>query len=83
MDKERQHIFDKPQNVKRLRYVLFTLCAGLLLLDLVHHRHTVHPWEHVWGFYGIFGFVACVALVLIAKQLRKVLKRSEDYYDAD
>ena len=33
--------------------------------------------------YGIFGFVACVALVLIAKQLRKVLMRREDYYDAD
>jgi hypothetical protein len=25
--------------------------------------------------------VACVALVLAAKALRKVLKRSEDYYD--
>ena len=26
-------------------------------------------------------FLACVALVLIAKQLRKVLMRPEDYYD--
>ena len=37
--------------------------------------------EHVFGFYGLFGFVACVALVLIAKQLRRVLMRPEDYYD--
>ena len=39
------------------------------------------PSNIVYGFYGIFGFVACVALVLIAKQLRRVLMRPEDYYD--
>ncbi len=83
MEKERQHIFDNPRNVKRLIRVLFALCAVLLLMDIVHHRHMIHPWEQLWGFYGIFGFVACVALVLIAKKLRKVLMRPEDYYDAD
>lgn len=83
MEKERQHIFDNPRNVKRLLRVFFTLCAVLLLLDVVHHRHVIHDWEQLWGFYGIFGFVACVALVLIAKALRKVLMRPEDYYDAD
>jgi hypothetical protein len=35
----------------------------------------------VFGFYGWFGFVACVALVLIAKQLRRIVMRPEDYYD--
>ena len=37
--------------------------------------------EHVFGFYGLLGFIACVVLVLAAKQLRKVLMRPEDYYD--
>jgi hypothetical protein len=32
------------------------------------------------GFY-IYGFVACVVLVVIAKEMRKVLMRKEDYYD--
>jgi hypothetical protein len=35
------------------------------------------------GFYALFGFVACVTLVLIAKQMRKILKRKADYYDVD
>jgi hypothetical protein len=83
MKKERQHIFDNPRNIKRLLRVFFTLCAVLLLLDVVHHRHMIHAWEQLWGFYGIFGFVACVALVLISKELRKVLMRPEDYYDDD
>ena len=83
MEKEKQHIFDNPRNVKRLLWVFYAVCAVLLLLDIVHHRHMIHRWEHLWGFYGIFGFLACVALVLIAKEMRKVLMRPEDYYDDD
>lgn len=83
MKAEKQHIFDDRRNVKRLLMVFYAICAGLLIIDFVHHRHVVHSWENMWGFYAIFGFVACVALVLIAKEMRKVLMRSEDYYDAE
>jgi hypothetical protein len=34
-----------------------------------------------FGFYAAYGFFACVVLVLMAKVLRLVLKRPEDYYD--
>jgi len=43
----------------------------------------VHPFEALWGFYAIYGFVACVVLVLLAKEMRKILMRDEDYYDRD
>lgn len=62
--------------------VLAVLCAGLLAIDLLYARHVAHPWEGLFGFYGVFGFVACVLLVLAARVLRKVLMRSEDYWDA-
>jgi drug/metabolite transporter (DMT)-like permease len=68
----------------RLRWgigLFFMLCAGLVLADFIFHRHTIHPWETLWGFYALFGFVACVLLVLIAKVMRLFLMRSEDYYD--
>jgi hypothetical protein len=55
----------------------------LLLLDFVLHRHISHSWEHLPGFYAFYGFVACVLLVLVAKEMRTVLKRREDYYDVD
>lgn len=83
MKPEKQHIWDDPRNVKRLLKVFYVICAGLVLTDIVHHRHVIHTWENLWGFYAIFGFVACVALVLIAKEMRKVLMRGEDYYDAE
>ncbi len=81
MQPERQHVFDRPANVKRLLGVLYLLCVLLLAVDFIYHRHAEHPWESLWGFYGLYGFVACVSLVLIAKQLRRLLKRPEHYYD--
>ena len=81
MEQEKRHLFDDPANVRRLLYGFYAVCAVLLVLDLVHHRHVVHAWESLFGFYALFGFVACVALVLIAKEMRKLLMRDEDYYD--
>jgi len=81
MQQEKQHLFDKPENVKRLLRLLYLACALLLAADLFIHRHAQHAWESLWGFYAFFGFLACVVLVLVAKQLRKLLKRHEDYYD--
>ena len=77
------HIFDKPQNVRRVLWALVAICIVTIGADFVYHRHIVHPWEGVWGFYAIYGFVACVVLVLVAKELRKLLMRAEDYYDRD
>ena len=82
MAQEQQHIFDKPENVRRLLRILYLACALLLVLDLIIHRHVIHAWESLWGFYGFYGFLACVGLVLTAKLLRKILKRPEDYYDS-
>lgn len=80
---DKRHVFDDPKNIKRLLRVFFVICAGLLAIDLIFHRHVVHVWESLFGFYAIFGFVACVALVLGAKEMRKLVMRDEDHYDHD
>ena len=72
---------DNPRNVDRLVHGFYAVCGLLLTIDVFVPKHGPFAIEHVWGFYGIFGFFACVALVLIAKQLRRVLMRPEDYYD--
>jgi len=76
-----QHVFDDPANIRRLLRVFYVLCALLLVLDLILHRHIYHPWERLIGFYPLYGFVGCVVLVLVAKWMRRVLMRAEDYYD--
>ncbi len=88
-EREKKHIFDNPKNLFRLLGVFFFLCWFLFLLDLLFiyiPRHSsfhdgVFNAEKTFGFYGTYGFVACVVLVLAAKQMRKFLMRKEDYYD--
>lgn len=81
MDDPKTYWLERPGNLRRLLGWFYTACAVLLAVDLVYHRHVIHRWEDLFGFYGVFGFVACTVLVLVAKQMRKVLMRREDYYD--
>lgn len=77
----KQYIFDNPKNVKLLIRALYACCIILFALDLVIHRHIYHPWEEFIGFYAFYGCIACVVLVLLAREMRKVVMRDEDYYD--
>lgn len=81
MEKEKKHLFDNPKNVKRVLHILYGCCVLLFALDFVIHRHVLHSWENLWGFYPLYGFVGCVILVLVATWMRTFLMRSEDYYD--
>ncbi len=82
MNTEKKHFFDNPANI---RMVLLGLIVSLVLLLAVEpfiHKHPYFAWEEWFGFYAIFGFAACVILVLLAKYiLRPFVKREEDYYD--
>ena len=80
---EKKHLFDNPRNVSLVIRSLYIVCILLFLLDFLLHRHVTNEWDGFTGFYALFGFIACVTLVLTAKQLRKILKHKEDYYDVD
>ena len=78
----KEHLFDKPRNVKRLLGFFYTLLLLLLIIDFFIHKHPYFPWEGSPQFYAVFGFVVCVALIFVAKYiLRPIVKRKEDYYD--
>ena len=81
MENDKIYYFDKPENIKRLLYFLYACCFLLLMLDFVIHRHVVHSWENLWGFYPLYGFIGCVVLVLVATWMRTFLMRPEGYYD--
>lgn len=79
--REKKYWLDEPRNVDRLVYGLYALCAVLMVADIFVHKHGPFAVEHWFGFYGWYGFVACVALVIAAKGLRRLLMRPENYYD--
>jgi hypothetical protein len=81
MDEGKRYWLDSVANVTKLYRGVWAVGIGLLLLDLVLHRHAEIGFDALFGFYCFYGFVACVALVLTAKALRRVLMRPEDYYE--
>jgi O-antigen ligase len=60
---------------------LAAVCTALVVIEWLVHRHATYPWEGWPGFYAIFGFVAFAGIVLLGKQLRRVIRRDDDYYN--
>lgn len=78
---EKKGFFDKPGNVQRFLIAFFISLAALLVVDFFIAKHGHWPFENVPNFFAAYGFVSCVVLVLVAKVLRLMIKRPEDYYD--
>ncbi len=79
---EKKYLFDKPGNVQKVLLGFWMVLSVLLIIDFFILKHPHFPWEYWPEFYAVFGFVACVCLVLAAKYiLRRLVKREEDYYD--
>ena len=73
----------RPQpgpKVRRGLVIFYIICALLVLLDLTGLRHGESDFDGWWGFYAVYGFIACAILVITATWLRKLIMRGEDYY---
>lgn len=83
MAENKKYLFDNPRNVKLVLYTLYVSCGILLMLDFIIHRHVIHHWEQLLGFYSIYGFLGCTGIILGSKVLRLLVQRDEDYYERD
>ena len=81
MQNEPQYWLDRKENVTTVYRTVWGIGAVLLLAELFLHRHEDFGFAAWFAFYALFGFVACVTLVLTAKALRRILRRPEDYYE--
>ena len=77
---------DKPDTVKRLFMIFYVICGVLFLSEFIlmgtENAHP-HPLEERMRFfvYPIYGFISFWFLVLLARPMRTLLFRSEDYYE--
>jgi len=61
---------------------IFLICSVVLFIaDFFIPRTTHTSAERIPGFYALYGFAGCVVLVLVAKEMRKLVMRDETYYD--
>lgn len=82
MEKGKRHFFDYPGNVRKFIKRFYIICILILIIDFFVPKHGHYEWENVPEFYAAYGLVSCIVLVLVAKYiLRRIVKRSEDYYD--
>jgi len=72
---------------KNIWYILAVLAVIAIIIGFVvptgegEHGH-VFWWSHIQVFFGVFGFLGCIVLILFAKKLVNYwLERKEDYYD--
>lgn len=72
---------------ERLPTLFWIILSVLLLLTLVSnlivHIHGYFDFDGLIGFYAAFGFISCLAMVVVAKILGLLLKKPENYYNAD
>ncbi|HPC60704.1 MAG TPA: hypothetical protein PKX23_08605 [Verrucomicrobiota bacterium] len=72
---------NRLKTVVRLCWVALALLvvADILFVDK-EHAHTAV--EHWWGFWSLFGFVGCAALIIVSKWYGHAgIMQREDYYD--
>lgn len=81
MDENKTYWLDRPQNVRKIYLGLWLFGLAWVIPDFFLHKHEDVEFAAWLGYYAFYGFVACVALVLTAKGLRRILMRAEDYYD--
>jgi peptidoglycan/LPS O-acetylase OafA/YrhL len=80
MTGQKRYWLDSAENVTKLYRALWAIGIALVLAELFVDKHEDLAFAGWFAFYALFGFVACVILVVTAKALRRVLKRPEDYY---
>ncbi len=81
------HWLARPATIKLLWRVFAVVLAVSVLAQGVISVKGYFGADGWYAFGAVFGFLSCVAMVLVAKGLGFVLKRGEDYYgkgdDAD
>ena len=79
-DREPDHWLVRPDTIRWIWRVSIAVLVLTVLLELVIKIKGYFGVDDWLGFGAAFGFLSCLAMVLVAKALGFVLKRDEDYY---
>lgn len=74
------HWLDRPRNVARLWRGFIVVLVLIVVAGFFVPLHPHFAIEAVFGFNAGFGFLACAAMIVVAKALALVLKRADSYY---
>ena len=73
----------RKENIRTLWIIFITILIVTVIAGFFVHQHESFGIEDSYGFFAWYGFITCVGMVVFAKLLGLILKRPENYYDAD
>ena len=82
-DHNTDHWLVRPATIRWIWRVSIAVLAITVLLQLVIKVKGYFGVDGWLGFGAAYGFLSCLAMVLVAKGLGYVLKRDENYYAED
>ena len=70
----------RTKAAKRIAYGALII---LIVVDFIIPRHEIHFFgDNIRGFWSLFGFIACVLIIIISKWIGRLgLMQDESYYD--
>ncbi len=70
----------RTKTMKRIFYAVLIL---IILIDFFIPRHETHFFgDRIPGFWSLFGFAACIVIILISKWIGRLgIMQDENYYN--
>lgn len=83
MNNEQQvHWLVRPTTIRKLWLGFGAVLVLMVLAQTVIYIKGYFGVDAWFGFAAVYGFVSCLLMVLVAKLLGALLKRPQDYYQA-
>ena len=70
----------RTKTIKRIAYAVLIF---IIVIDFFIPRHEIHFFgDEIPGFWSLFGFVACILIILISKWIGHLgIMQDENYYN--
>jgi hypothetical protein len=78
---EERNWLERPSTIRKLWIAFSIVLALTVFAQFFLHLHEYFRVDDEFGFYAAYGFLSCVAMVVVAKLLGLVLKKPGDFYD--
>ena len=76
-----RHWLDEPRNVRGLWRAFLAVLVLTVVAEFVVPANPHFAIEALPGFNAAYGFLACAAMIVVAKLLGLLLKRPDQYYE--
>lgn len=77
----RRHWLYRPESIRKLWWWGGAVLALTVLAQLVWPLHGHFGFDEWFAFFALYGFGACIAMILGANLLGRLIKREDTYYD--